>query len=216
MNLGVEFRPVHIGPDPAQRGIVTDAVEALLLVGAVAGFDIEQGIHLRHDVVSEILDDAGDHILFFLYADGLADEIPGRIGGDGQLLRQRLAQDDGILLPESIGRSLPPLIVREQVEKLRIHFQAIAYRADMFLTSELNDRSDRQGQARGRLHFGNGHFNFLLVPIPQADKIIGAEGINPRPIGILARHLVLLHHVTADEDHERQAHGQPNRLDDGV
>ena len=216
VNLGVEFRPVHIGPDPAQRGIVTDAVETLLLVGAVTGFDIEQGVHLWHDVVSEILDDAGDHILFFLYADGLADEIPGRIGGDGQLLRQRLAQDDGILLPESIGSSLPPLVIREQVEKRRVHFQAIAHRSGILLSSELDDRSGRQRQASCRLHLGNGHFNLLLVPIPQTDKFIRAEAIYPRPIGILARHLVLLHHVTPNENHERQAHGQSHRLDDGV
>ena len=66
------------------------------------------------------------------------------------------------------------------------------------------------------LELRNMHFQFLFVPIRQAQEFVTSQHESPLPLRRLMRNLILLHYIAADQDHERQAHGQAHRLDGSV
>ena len=70
-------------------------------------------------------------------------------------------------------------------------------------------------------HPGNG-LDFRNVPngiretVCQRRESRCSRHIDSFPVRILPRHGILLPNITADDDHKRQAYGQPHRLDGGV
>ena len=217
VQLGFEIGSVHLFPDAAQGHITADAVETLPHFGSRRGRDVGQDVHPGQHAVLKVLDDA-DYLIvlvadFHGFADQAGDVDPGAAG---HLPGHRLAEHDGILGLEHLRQPLPPLVIGKYVEELRIHFHAEGGFTRHLLPIILDDGSKDQAHPGYGLRLRDGHFNFLLVPIAQADDLVRTGNIDPLPIGILVRNLVLLHHVTADQDHERQANRQAHRLDDGV
>ncbi len=105
------------------------------------------------------------------------------------------------------------MILREHLEEVGIGLHAGALEELVTLTDK---RLPQHGGTGCRLNLRDIHLQFFFVPIGQPQELIGSQHKCALPLRRLVRHLILLHHVGADQDHKRQAHGQPHRLDGGV
>ena len=126
---------------------------------------------------------------------------------------QRLT-DENIILPHKVLQaSFHKMIFREHLEEVGVGLHAGGVNR---LFPIIDGRLPQKRDVRRRLHFRNIHLQFFLVPIGQAQELVISQHEGAFPLRGLMRHLVVLHHVGADQDHERQTDGQPHRLHGGV
>ena len=78
-----------------------------------------------------------------------------------------------------------------------------------------------QRQPARHLHLRSSLFDGIREGVGKSQLVRMAvlhhrKGIDVPPVRVLILDLILLHHVTADDNHKRQTHRQPHRLDGGV
>ena len=105
------------------------------------------------------------------------------------------------------------MILRENLEEIGIGFDSGRLEG---LLPYLNDRLPQQRSTGRRLDLRDVHLQLLLVPIGQPQELVASQHERPLPLRRLVRHLVLLHHIRANQDHKCETYRQPHRLDDGV
>ena len=204
-HLGLHVCKVGILPHP-EPGVIADAVEHLSLFDRPAVRDIRDDVRRHEESAVEIGINALDGTVHFVHLDGLADLCI-------YLPSQGCADEDILLAHEVFQASLQEVILRENLEEVGIGLDS--GRLDGLLPY-LNDRLPQQRGTGRRLDLRNVHLQLLLVPIGQAQKLVASQHERPLPLRRLMRHLVLLYHIRANQDHKRETYRQPHRLDDGV
>ena len=131
----------------------------------------------------------------------------------GKFPRQGLTDKDIVLPNKAIGAPFDYPILWEHLEEVGIGLHTGALEQ---LIAFADERLPQHGNMGRCLDLRDVHLQLLLVPIGQAQKLVGSQYKRALPRRRLVRHLVLLHHIAANQDHKRQAHGQAHRLDGGV
>ena len=205
-HLGLHVCKVGILPHPEPGGVIADAVEHFPLLGRPTVRDVRNDVRRHEESAAEIGINALDGSVLFVHLDGLADLCI-------YLPSQGCADEDILLAHEVFRASLQEVILRENLEEVGIGLDSGCLDG---LLPYLNDRLPQQRSTGRRLNLRDIHLQLLLVPIGQAQELVTPQHERPLPLRRLMRHLVLLHHIRANQDHKCETYRQPHRLDDGV
>ena len=105
------------------------------------------------------------------------------------------------------------MVLREHLEEIGIGLHTGALEQ---LIAFADKRLPQHGHAGRRMDLRDVHLQFFFVPIGQPQEFIGAQHEGALPLRRLMRHFILLHHVAANQNHKRQAHGESHRLNGSV
>ena len=97
---------------------------------------------------------------------------------------------------------------REHLEEVPVHAAAVQH-----IVHAVSGRAEAQ---RGHGLDLRDLRHHIREAVGQARAVRQPRDIDPLPVRVLQGHGVLLPHEAADQDHKRQAHHQPNKLDGGV
>ena len=125
-----------------------------------------------------------------------------------------LGDDDIGHIVEGFRPSLHETVVGEHLEKIAADRSGTVY-IELFIP-DLHPQHHIAGIAHRQLRFRHLLHHGIRETIGQPREIRQSEVVDMRPVRILLRHRPLLPGITADQDHKRQAHRQPHRLDGGV
>ena len=191
-------------------GVVADAAEVPLLLGGPSSRNVRNDVVGHEEGAVKVGKNPFDDAIGLVHVDNFPNEV---IAIHGKFPRQRFIDED-VLLPDKIFRtSFYQMILREHLEEVGIGLHAGALEQLVTLADE---RLPQHGGTGCRLNLRDVHYHLLLIPIGEAQELIGSQHKCALPLRRLVRHLILLHHVAAYQDHKRQTHGQPHRLDSGV
>ena len=139
----------------------------------------------------------------------------GRVITDliGNLSGQRFTNENIVLPYKIINTSFYQMVFREYLEEVGIGFHTCALEQLVIFADERLPQHSGSGRC---LHIRDIHLQFLLVPVSQPQELLGSQHKRSLPLRRLVCHFLLLYHIGANQNHERQAHGQPHRLDGGV
>ena len=168
----------------------------------------QESFTILHDCSARILKDSTDCIIrpFFrtpTFSQG--QDVSKRkilLAGKG------LGNDDICIRRNSVRTAFQKVITRYQVEKRAIHSCA----PKDFVIPISGSYRAHSGHC---LYFRNLSYH-VRKPIGKPWITRQSRQVDQFPVRILPCHCPLLPDVTADQDHEREAHRQPHRLDGGV
>ena len=210
LDLGLDGIAVRALAEAVPGSIVANAVEGLGIPGAEAVADVGDDIAVEEVVPVEVAENSLNGAYFVIHRNLTADKVPAVLA---YTPGQRFAYQHIRLGHEILRAALHYGVLREDIEEIRIGLHPLP-RIDLFA------RFDGGLPAYGRVGCGCGlgdvHQHLFLIPIGQAYVVAAVQGIHILPFRGLVRHLILLDHIAAYQDDERQAHGKPHRLDDGV
>ncbi len=191
-------------------GVVADTAEVPLLFGCPRSRNVRNDVVGHKEGAVKIGKNALDGAVGAVHVDDAAYKASSIFG---QFPCQRFTDED-IVLPDKIIRaSFYQMVLREHLEEIGIGLHAGAL--DEFITLA-DKRLPQHGCVSCCVYLRNVHLQLLLVPIGQAQELVGSQHEGALPLRRLMCHLVLLHHVGAYQNYKRKTHDQTHRLNGSV
>ena len=209
-HFGPYIGGIRIFTNAEPGSVVADAAEVSLLFGCPGSRNVRNDVVGHEKGAVKVSKNAFDGAVGVVHFDDLPNEV---ITIHSNLPRQGFADEDVVLAHEALQASFHQTIFREHLEEVGIGLHTGALEQ---LVAFPDEWLPQHGGAGCSLNLRDVHLQLFLIPIGQAQELVSSQHEGALPLRRLVSHLILLHHIAANQDHKSQAHGEPHRLDGSV